>query len=135
MASTYGDMTALIGETVVSFGETMNLDKLIFRTESADFIFRYQEDCCSETFLNHVNRCDELLGHKILSIDSVESESDQSVRQEYDEIHLWRLTTSGGTCELEVRNSSNGYYGGNVEYIGMVPAGEAEQFIPITADK
>jgi hypothetical protein len=110
------DMKALEGKTVKSL--TINSDKTTIgfvlddgRTLWANAV----GDCCSSSWFEHVEGIDALLGQKINKV--VEREMPKPTGDRGDEViqyYGWTLETNKGRLDLEMRNSSNGYYGGEV---------------------
>jgi hypothetical protein len=82
-------------------------------------------DCCSETWFadivglsnliidKHVYS-NEVRGVEILDLPEPE---DGRTRQEEDKAYGLKITTCKGLCDIVYRNSSNGYYGGDVYLI------------------
>lgn len=72
-------------------------------------------DCCSESWWADAVGVKQLIGFVVRSIEEIEvpQVEDNRSRQEYDQVYGYRVTTSGGACDLIFRNSSNGYYGGS----------------------
>lgn len=67
-------------------------------------------DCCS---FEHVNGVDALIGQTINKV--VEREMPEAEGEHGDEVvqyYGWTFETNKGRCDLEMRNRSNGYYGG-----------------------
>ena len=116
-------MRRMIGATVTK----IEIDKgreyfLRFTTDKGIFLYNTEGDCCSETWFYHLLGVDCLLGHKIVSVQDTEPDDshindDGKSRQEWDEIYGIKITSDIGYMDIEFRNSSNGYYGGHLEYI------------------
>lgn len=73
-------------------------------------------DCCSETWIADIVGVSALIGHTVLSVEDVQVEEvdDGRGRQDVDQFFGIKITTTGGYCDLVYRNSSNGYYGGDL---------------------
>lgn len=73
-------------------------------------------DCCSESWIEHTSGVKELIGSVITGVDEKNLGSADGTRQEYDQKYsaIFKLDPPG-LFEIEYRNSSNGYYGGNIE--------------------
>ena len=133
----------LLGRRVLSLLMNPEHDYMRFVTDAGVFDFHCYGDCCSESFINHTNCLEDLLGNTVLEVDEVDMFSALGVvpeptRQEVDQVLTYRLRTSKGICALEFRNSSNGYYGGSLEYVGESDyrhySALIEQLKPITED-
>lgn len=89
-----------------------------FETDQGNFYFFTSGDCCSESWINHISGINALLENKINKTDAIfmkslsSKDEGHSGRDDVDEIYSFKLFTSQGICELEMRNASNGYYGG-----------------------
>ena len=103
-------------------------ESLVFRTISGKYFrFNTSGDCCNSVWFNHIsgvtilgngNSFDVLRGALVTGTqakgwnDNRTSESDYDVVQE----GFWTIQTDRGFIDIEVRNSHNGYYGGDVAY-------------------
>jgi hypothetical protein len=72
-----------------------------------------------------VSGLENLLGQAIVAIRenaSADAPEDGKTRQEYDTLYSYTFETAKGYADIEFRNSSNGYYGGElVRYDGAIP--------------
>jgi hypothetical protein len=104
---------------------------LYFVTDNGVVLWRVDGDCCSESWFADITGVHNLLGWEILSIHEVEMPAvvDGRTRQEVDRVYGYRITTDGGLADIVFRNSSNGYYGGDMaesEYVSSLPDGLKE---------
>lgn len=79
-------------------------------------IFRTDGDCCSESWIEHITLPDDLNGAIITEIIEEPTQSYEE-RPPYEYIQIYQIkfrTNKGETIALEFRNSSNGYYGGDL---------------------
>ena len=90
---------------------------IVFICVNDKFIFCCSGDCCSESWINHLNGLGNLIGNTIISIEDKEYSDVPGTRQEYDKSYVFTFKTNKGYFDLEMRNSSNGYYGGDIGYI------------------
>jgi len=72
--------------------------------------------CCSESWFEHIEGAECLIGKEIRRV------VDREMPKDYDDgdfnvtrFYGWTIETDSGRCDLEMRNLSNGYYGGDVE--------------------
>jgi hypothetical protein len=113
-------LDALIGKTVNTLLKDCEGELLQFETDQGTIRYMTDADCCSESWINHISGIQALLGHKVLKTDAVEMGKIEegnplwSKRQDVDKIYSYKIFTSQGVCELELRNSSNGFYGGSL---------------------
>lgn len=87
-------------------------------------------DCCSETWIYAICGSEALLNHLVLSYEEVEmpTPNDDRTRQEYDQLYCYRIRTNNGICDIEFRNSSNGYYGGSLDFCERNEPTECEEY-------
>lgn len=84
------------------------------------YILDTEADCCSETWFADIVGVENLLKSDIKGIellylnDDQYPDTDSRSRQEYDRYYGFKLLTDKGTVEVVYRNSSNGYYGGEL---------------------
>ena len=93
-----------------------NFENNIFKIET-------DADCCSETWFADIIGVDYLLGHHITGVELLSFSGeieDGRTRQEVDIQYGFRLKTLLGDCDFIYRNSSNGYYGGDIEGVTLV---------------
>lgn len=74
-------------------------------------------DCCSTSWIEHINGIKFLLGHTVLKVATREmpASADNIVGHDVVQFYGWTLETDAGRCDIEMRNDSNGYYGGSLE--------------------
>lgn len=74
-------------------------------------------DCCSHSWFEHIQGLEALVGHEIRGVEDRQMPDIPDKPDEYEVIksYGWSIITERGRCELEMRNSSNGYYGGWIE--------------------
>ena len=120
---------------------------LVFRDiNGRHYCFRTQNDCCNTVWFNHVNGVSTVLGKGNLfdilrgaMVTGVESKgwtADRSDDDGWDVIQdgFWTIATDRGYIDLEVRNSHNGYYGGDVVYDEEYNPGTIEDLTAVTED-
>lgn len=108
-------MKELEGITVKSI--EINADKDVIRfntTDGKQFYASAVGDCCSTSWFEHVNGVDVLFGRKVNRVVEREMPEESAVDGETVRYYGWTLETDAGRCDFEMRNRSNGYYGGNV---------------------
>lgn len=129
----------LIGRTVESVTVNKDRTELVFKLaldahvgKGDRIIIAAEGECCSMSRFEHVSGLDALLGQKVLAV--VDRKMPDDLRSGKDEkgdhheclsYYGWTIETTRGRCDLEMRNSSNGYYGGNIR-LGNAPSGEHE---------
>lgn len=113
--SYYGnELRDLCGKTVKAV--ELNADKtfLVFVLDDGGVsAWSTEGDCCSNSWIEHINGVDTLLGRKVNNIVDREMPNvDTADEYECIQCYGWTIETDGGRCDIEMRNSSNGYYGG-----------------------
>jgi len=111
----------LVGKTITGIRLNPARDIIRFDTEeSGPLYFGAVGDCCSNSWFEHFDGLQALLGQKITGLEDKTitekyKEGDFNY-EEYDSIEQYGITfeTKMGRATLEMRNNSNGYYGGYV---------------------
>ena len=107
--------------------------------------FDTANDCCNSVWFNHINGLDILgegnsfdilRGAVVLEVEDKGWGENRDGEEGYDVVQdgFWTLRTDRGYIDIEVRNSHNGYYGGNVSYNKEVDLSDVEDLRPITED-
>ena len=126
------NMKELEGRKVTGLLVNDDQSTLVVETDQGDVIFDAYDDCCSETWFADITGVSALLGGTVLEAEDVELPEvvDGRTRQEYDQFYGVKLRTDKGYADIVYRNSSNGYYGGNL----VVGKDRPENLTPITDD-
>lgn len=131
MHITQNKLPQLVGKTFRSIwlGESKK-DKFqalkFVDTKKVEYFYNLESDCCSETFFSKEEDMKYILNNEIkevtefggLSTD-LGNKSRQGYDQEYNLIFRCKLGCSdyGNYGRIVYINSSNGYYGGNIEFL------------------
>lgn len=93
---------------------------LKFSTDKGEIIYQAEGDCCSESWFYGFNGVLALLGFVVYTVEKVDMGEIKGYvgRQEETCAYCIKLTSTGGHTDIEFRNSSNGYYGGEVVFLG-----------------
>lgn len=110
-------MQELMGHTIRHIYVNGDQHILVFDTDNGKLSYETTADCCSETWFADIIGVPYLLSATVQAVSrSVLPEvNDGRTRQEVDEFYGVSLDTSKGHVDIVFRNSSNGYYGGNIE--------------------
>ena len=114
-------------------------------TTGCHYRFDTANDCCNSVWFNHINGLDilgegnsfdMLRGAVVLAVeDKGWGENRDGVDgHEVVQDGFWTLRTDRGYIDIEVRNSHNGYYGGNVGYNEDSDLSDVEDLHPVTED-
>jgi hypothetical protein len=130
-------MKELVGKTIQAIwidGDEQGY--LSFDTNDGQFRYVAQGDCCSESWFYHILGADALLGHTVTSVVEVDmpDPTDGFSRQEVDQLYGINIRTDVGMADVEFRNSSNGYYGGWVEFMEDTPIPDSVRMVQVTED-
>jgi hypothetical protein len=89
-------------------------DVFVLLFEDAFVVFDVEGDCCSRSWIEHLEVPIDLAGSTFLHFD--ESEPVEVEHPDHDCLKVYKSSfkTNRGEIVLEYRNSSNGYYGGSL---------------------
>lgn len=124
----------LIGEKLLKIEVDKDHRQHLLRltTDKNAYVFITIGDCCSETWFADINGASLVIDKAITEVkelgiynidklhDEIKEEmsfynvDDGRGRQEYDQAYSLIINTTGGTLNIIYRNSSNGYYGGEI---------------------
>ena len=117
-------MKELIGKTIISVNLDENGTKITFVTDKGKIVYETFGDCCSYSWFSDIEGLGSLIGEKVLSVENREEWTDDEQKEaeskgSYDCLRLYGILikTEKGTCDIEFRNDSNGYYGGSCELV------------------
>lgn len=109
----------LVGKTVAKVDVNEDKDVIRFTLSDGSFIFASAVGgCCSRSWFEHLEGEDALIGNPIFRVvdREMKSDDDKSGDPEYGSLikfYGWTLETPHGRFDIEMRNESNGYYGGH----------------------
>ena len=114
------DLVLFKNAKVLSVSISNGESALMLSLDNGEQVFlNTNSDCCSETWFADIVGLDDLRGESVLGVERLPlpewvNVEDGRGRQDFDDAYAYRLTTAKGDCDIIVRNSSNGYYGGDV---------------------
>ena len=111
------EMCDLVGKTVkeARINDEKDLILLVLLDDSRLYLSAVG-DCCSSSWFEHIGGLEAVIGHEITEVINREMpESKESDDYHVTKFYGWTLVTENGRCDIEMRNRSNGYYGGWVE--------------------
>ena len=128
----YNDFNDLVGQTIVEVHADPERWVLLFTLADGRRVgYATENDCCNDVWFHHVSGLEAIIGQTITSTEMKGWVDVESTRQECEEAAFFTLCSARGRCDIEVRNSSNGYYGGTVVFLGENGLNEPQ---PITED-
>lgn len=108
------DKEKLIGKVITAVKWAQGGESLEVVTTSGALDFYVAADCCSESWIEHVSI--PKLPAQIIDVKERDLPTPpDSGRQGCDQAYSAVLLTDQGELEIEFRNSSNGYYGGDID--------------------
>jgi hypothetical protein len=121
-------MKKLIGKKINGISINDDQSILSFDTDQGQVNYEAYGECCSESWFADITGVSALLGGTVATVEEVSMDGynveDGRGRQYEDAAYGYKLTTDRGYADIVFRNSSNGYYGGNLEdYKNALPDG------------
>ena len=109
-----------INNVLISEGSTY----LVFIDNSYNNTFHPYKtigDCCSSSWFESITNIENIIGETIIGLEEKEC-YEINKKEIYDnheciKVYGYTLKTVKGYCDIEFRNSSNGYYGGSCDYM------------------
>lgn len=116
-------MKELEGLSIARISMMKDGEGITFWTNTGPVSYYAFGDCCSSSWIEHVEGVDALLYATVTSVESwtppgnyLPRDTDQSCTKVYG----WKFVSNKGWAGLEMRNESNGYYGGDMELVSAV---------------
>lgn len=113
----------LIGKTLTGMKIAEDRQALLFQTTEGDIVVGVDADCCSYTWVEHVEL--PALGFPALvtaveDLDMPENPEPSTFHKDPDSLQFYgcKITTDRGEIVIDYRNDSNGYYGGSLSWPG-----------------
>lgn len=109
---------------------------IVFKTQDDKlFAYRAYGDCCSHSWINTLTGLANLLDRPVQKV-TLNKELRDEANDNGNVIKYYGVTleTIKGFVDLEYRNSSNGYYGGSLDFDKTYSLGDSEPLTEIHAD-
>lgn len=108
----------LIGKKIKAVHLDDDKESISFETEDGESIVaRCDGDCCSRTWIEHIEGMDYLIGATVANVEDIEMNREPTdADYTYTQYYGCRITTDKGHCIIDYRNESNGYYGGSLDW-------------------
>lgn len=111
---------ALIGKRITEFKLTTDYKCLIlFFLDGSCAVFEVDGGCCSQSWIESLDLVDNLFG-TISNVEDIPMPDlgniDTEKRKDVTCVKYYglKITTDKGSCVIDYRNDSNGYYGGDI---------------------
>lgn len=112
----------LVGRTINAMQIAADRQALRFDTSGGELIVLVDADCCSYTWIEHIELPALGFPAQVLSVDELDMPEQPASTFHKDPDHLrfygCRITTDRGEIVIDYRNDSNGYYGGSLVWPG-----------------
>lgn len=111
------DQHCLVGKAITSIELAKDKKAIRFTTDGGGIIARARGDCCSETWVESIEISTREFPATVLSVDDIEMPNHGSPSY-YEVIAYYgcKIVTDKGHIIIDYRNSSNGYYGGDLSW-------------------
>lgn len=109
----------LIGRTLTGIKIADDREALLFQTAEGDVIARCDADCCSHTWVEHVDLPARGFPAVVQAVEDLDM-PDLGDMEGCDGFAYYgcKIVTSSGEIVIDYRNDSNGYYGGSLTWPG-----------------
>lgn len=111
----------LLNKKIVKMQIASDKEALLFVTEDdQQLVIRVDGDCCSHSWIESVELPALGLPFTIIACDDLDMNKEPLENDEYECLQFYgaKITTDKGDLVIDYRNSSNGYYGGNIVWPG-----------------
>lgn len=107
----------LVGKTLNGLKLADDKKAILFVTDAGDIVVRCDADCCSHTWVEHIEQPALGFPAKVLAVDDLDMPygSEETNNGEL-KFYGCKITTDKGEIVIDYRNESNGYYGGNLSW-------------------
>lgn len=107
----------LVGKTITGMKIAADKEALLITTTDGDCVVRVDGDCCSHTWIEHIELPALGFPAQVTSVDDLDmnKEADET-DGEYIQFYGCKISTDRGEIVIDYRNSSNGYYGGSIHW-------------------
>lgn len=107
----------LIGKQLLAIDIADDREALRFVTSDEEIIVRCDADCCSHTWIEHIELPALGLPATVAAVENlVLSDPQWDSSDNYIQFYGCKITTDKGELVVDYRNSSNGYYGGSLDW-------------------
>lgn len=107
----------LVGKKLLGIMIADDKGAVLFKTTDGDMVVRADGDCCSHTWIENIENTVREFPATVTAVDDLDM-PDLGSPDEYDVVAYYgcKITTDRGVIVIDYRNSSNGYYGGNLSW-------------------
>jgi len=108
----------LVGKTLNNIKIADDSKAILFQITSGDVIAKTDGDCCSSTWVENIEVTIKKFPAQVLSVEYLDLPGSLRDDENYECLQVYgcKIETDQGTIIIDYRNSSNGYYGGNLSW-------------------
>lgn len=109
----------LAGKTLLGMKIADDKEAILFITDSGDIEALCDADCCSHTWVEHIELPALGFPARVISAEDIEMpDLGDMPGCDVVEYYGFKISTDKGDIVIDYRNDSNGYYGGNLSWPG-----------------
>lgn len=115
-----------LGLSTISNIETnQDATELFLTTNIGILKFDAFADCCSDSWIEHfesISKAENFISFESIEINKPLTSPTKRPLEEMDSVeqYFYKITTDKSTYLIEMRNNSNGYYGGNLHFKSLI---------------
>ena len=108
----------LVGRVIIEIKIAADKEAILFVTDQGEVIAKCDADCCSHTWIEHVELPALGFPATVIQADNLDMNKDAQCDDEYEclQFYGFKITTDKGEIVIDYRNESNGYYGGDLAW-------------------
>lgn len=110
----------LEGKVILAIKIADDKKAIKFITDEEDIIAKTDGDCCSDSWIENIELPINGFPAVVISVEDLELNKSEEDKDNYETVEFYgcKIVTDKGDIILDYRNSSNGYYGGNLSWPG-----------------
>jgi len=111
------EQNILVGKVINELKIASDRESLLFKTDAGDIVVKCDADCCSYTWIEHIELPFKGFPALVISAEDIDM-PDLGEMPECDVVAYYgfKIVTDKGEILIDYRNDSNGYYGGNLSW-------------------
>lgn len=135
----------LVGKTLTGMKIANDREAILFQTTDGEIVVQVDADCCSYTWVEHIEMPALGFPATVVSVDDLEMPEGKpsTFHADPDSLQFYgcKILTDKGEIVIDYRNDSNGYYGGSLSWPGEYHYGgvygqnnSKQEWVEITAE-
>lgn len=112
------EQNVLVGKVLTGVKLADDQKAILFQTTEVDIVAKCDADCCSRTWVEHIDLPARGFPATVLNVEDLELNSDLDDQNGELAFYGCKVTTDNGDLIIDYRNESNGYYGGSLSWPG-----------------